>query len=186
MKKYADGYVTDEDDITGVLVGCLDSDLDGVIGGLAWSTSVVRHRRGEAAEERRIGADIVVHVEMDTAVQKYSKGVLIQAKRVEPSRNMSYAQHGELIAQCGKMLDHTAASFVFCYATGSMRCGAASKIAGSTRRDLHKNCGWTSYRFFLELFRSPVGDSRFTSAKVADLPVPTVLTIKATGELSPE
>lgn len=185
MKKYADGNVTDEDDITGVLVGNLDSTFSGSdVGGLHWSSSVVRHRRGIAAEEAAIGADLVIHVQMKTPTQSYSKGVLIQAKRLEPNTKMTANTHAELVRQCGKMLSVTPAAFVFDYASGKMRCGAATKIAGSPRRDLYENCGWTSYRFFLELFRCPVGDPRITSARVKELPVPMVLSITASGELS--
>jgi hypothetical protein len=44
-------------------------------------------------------------------------------------------------------------------------------------------CNWTSYRFFLELFRSPIGDPNLTSALVRDLPVPTVIALKGSGDL---
>ncbi len=75
MTKYSHGLATDEDDLTGVLVGNLDSELEGQIGGLTWSTSIVRHRKGVAAEERAIGADLVIHVSFQTPERKYSKGV---------------------------------------------------------------------------------------------------------------
>src|SRR4051794_41156355 len=113
---------------------------------------------------------------------KYSKGVLVQAKRVEPETAMDNTQHHELIEQCDKMLAVTASAFVFDYARGSMRCAAASRIAGTTNRVLYGECNWTSYRFFLELFRCPIGDPRLTSALVRELPVPTALMIKATGD----
>jgi hypothetical protein len=182
MTKYSHGLATDEDDLTGVLVGNLDSELEGQIGGLTWSTSIVRHRKGVAAEERAIGADLVIHVSFQTPERKYSKGVLVQAKRVEPETAMDNTQHRELVEQCDKMLALTASAFVFDYARGSMRCAAVSRIAGTTNRVLYGECNWTSYRFFLELFRCPIGDPRLTSARVRDLPVPTVLEIKATGD----
>ena len=37
---------------------------------------------------------------------------------------------------------------------------------------------------FLELFRCPIGDSRITSGSVAALPVPSIIHLKAEGELS--
>ncbi len=179
MKKYSLSLATDEDDLTGVLVGNLDAELEGQIGGLTWSTSILRHRKGVAAEERAIGADIVIHVSFRTPELIYSKGVLVQAKRVEPGIPMAPAEHRELLVQCGKMLKVTAASFVFDYARGSMRCASASRIAGTNSRVLHEECSWTSYRFFLELFRCPIGDPALTSARVRDLPVPTVVEIRA-------
>lgn len=183
MRSYANGYVTDEDDLTGALVGNLQADLSKPVGGLAWTASIVRHRRGVAAEERRVGADMVIHVKLNTPTDKYSKGVLVQAKRVDRFEIMSKKQHGELVEQCTRMLEVTPESFVFDYAQGSMKCGSAARVQGATSRELYDVCAWTSYRFFLELFRCPVGDPRLTSALVRDLPVPTVLEVSGTGEL---
>jgi hypothetical protein len=182
MEKYSQGRVTDEDDITGVLVGRLDEKLEGQIGGLVWSTSVVRHRRGVASEESMIGADIVIHVSFQTRVRKYAKGVLVQAKRVEPGHRLNNGALLDLVDQCNKMLQITPASFVFAYAKGGMRCGAASRIAGSSSRNLHEECIWTSYRFFLELFRCPIGDPSLTSSSVRELPVPTKVVIEVSGD----
>lgn len=184
MRKYADGLVTDEDDLTGVLIGNLDSAFHGQVGGLSWSSSILRHRKGVAAEEKRIGADMLIHVAMNTPTQTYSKGVLVQAKRIGPDELMSRKDHLDMVGQCNKMLSHTPSSFVFSYSPIGMRCGAATKIAGATERDLYNKCGWTAYRFFLELFRCPVGDPNITTAKVADLPVPIAISLKAEGEFS--
>lgn len=181
MTKYGHGLVTDEDDLTGVLIGNLDTELEGQIGGLTWSTSILRHRKGQAAEEKRIGADMVIHVAFDTPKHRYSKGVLIQSKRVELGAPMSANDHRELVSQCGKMLKVTPASWVFDYARGSMRCGSASRIKGASNLIFSEECSWTPYRFFFELFRCPIGDERLTSALVRELPVPTVLEIKAEG-----
>ncbi|MDW9391404.1 hypothetical protein GOA67_10820 [Sinorhizobium meliloti] len=190
MAKYREGLVTDEDDLTGVLVGSLDAEFSakGVsdIGGLQWSSSILRHRKGVAAEEKRIGADMIIHVRVDTPLQTYSKAVLVQAKRHEPGDQMSAKERNELLGQCKKMLAVTPAAFVFDYAKGEMRCASATKIAGSTNNDLHAACNWTAYRFFLELFRCPIGDPRITSAKAADLPVPIVLKLTGTGDLTQE
>jgi hypothetical protein len=123
---------------------------------------------------------------MDTPTQTYSKGVLIQAKRVEPNEYMSQRDFNELAHQCDRMLEITAASLVFDYTRTELRCGAATRVAGSARRDLYGICRWTSYRFFLELFRCPIGDPRITSASVDELAVLWGLKITATGELTGE
>ncbi|MDP3460171.1 MAG: hypothetical protein Q8S09_12945 [Hyphomonas sp.] len=184
MYKYSQGLVTDEDDLTGVLVGNLDAEFDKKIAGIQWSSSILRHRKGIAAEEKRIGADLIIHVTLKTPIQSYSKAVLIQAKRHEPGNRMKTAEQTELTNQCKKMLAITPAAFVFDYTTRDMRCGSASKIFGSTNKDLYGACCWTSYRFFLELFRSPIGDPRLTSALVKDLPVPLTLNLLASGDIS--
>lgn len=177
--------VVDEDDITPYLLATLQIRLTGQIGGLTWAASVVRHRRGVAAEEARTGADMVISVNLVTPTEKYSKGVLVQAKRVGPNGMLAARQLLELNTQCEKMLAISPASFVFDYSPHGMRVGSASRIAGTSNKRLYSVCGWTPYRFFLELFRCPVGDPRLASALVADLPLPC-LEITAEGTLDME
>jgi hypothetical protein len=180
MEKLGRTRVVDEDDLTGVLVGNLDAELQGIIGDLSWDTAILRHRRGRAAEEKTIGADLLLHVRLDTKALKYSKGVLVQAKRAGPRAPLKPSIHADLVADCKKMLKITPASFVFDYAKEGMRCGSASAIGGSSNPDLYHQCVWTAYRFFLELFRCPIGDPRITSADVSDLPVPIAVRVTAT------
>jgi hypothetical protein len=185
MGRYKYGLIHDEDDITGILLGSLQTRLDRMaIDGVTLTAAILRHRRGVAAEERRYGADMLLHVRMDTSTQAYSKGVLVQAKRSEPSDYWSPRARADLIDQCNRMLDVTAAAFVFNYRPNEMRCGAATRVAGATApQSLSYLCRWTSYRFFLELFRCPIGDPRITSARVDDLAVPLGLEIAATGDI---
>jgi hypothetical protein len=165
--------------ITHGLAVLLRHALQGQIEDLSWSSHVLRDTSGAGAEETRVGADLLIHVRLKTPELTYSKGVLIQAKRVEPEQRMSRSDHDELVDQCTKMLAITPSSFVFDYAYGGMRCGPASAIASSNNRELYEQCVWTPYRFFLELFRCPIGDPRITSAKVDDLPVPNKLVTAA-------
>lgn len=183
MGEYLNGGVEDEPEITGVLVGELNAALRGQIGGLNWAATIVRNGSGTAAEEQRIGADLLIHVSLDTPTDRYSKGVLIQAKRAEPSQLVPSTEINRLKTQCDIMLQHTPSAFVFTYARGSMRCGSATKFSGSDERNIYRRSTWTSYRFFLELFRCPVGDPRITSRRVADLPVPYIVHLSAKGEL---
>lgn len=183
MRKLKYGRVVDEDDLTGYLVGQLDAKIDGQIGGLHWSSSILRHRGGKAAHEKKFGADILIHVQFDTSTHFYSKGILIQAKRANRDTWMSPREHSDLIAQCNKMLAVTPAAFVFDYTPGEMRCGSALKISGTKSRNLFAECDWTSYRFFLELFRCPIGDPKFTSANILDFDAANVLALQARGDL---
>ena len=157
-----------EPHITDGLAVLLRNALNGQIKGLTWSSHVMKDASGAGAEEDQTGADLVVHVAFNSPELTYSKGVLIQAKRVEPHVAMSSSLHDELVAQCEKMLSRTPASFVFDYALDGMRCGPASAIVGSNNKFLYDQCIWTPYRFFLELFRCPIGDPRITSAKVEE------------------
>lgn len=179
-------HVHDEDDVTGFLVGSLATLFDKhQIGDVTLSAAILRHRRGTAAEERRYGADILIHVSMDTPTQEYSKGVLIQAKKKELTDYWSPSSHDELVEQCNRILRVTAAAFVFSYTEGGIRCGAAARVAGAkVVTNPTYLCGWTSYRFFLELFWCPIGDPRITSANVDELPVPFVLQIGLSGNLT--
>jgi hypothetical protein len=188
MKHLRRKHVYDEDDVSGFFIGSLQTIFDGTeLGGVTVNASILRHRRGVAAEERRFGADLLIHVSMDTPTQTYSKGVLIQAKKSEPSDYWSARSHTELVNQCIKILAITPAAFVFNYGKDRIRCGAATRVAGAKVVVAPGYlCRWTSYRFFLELFRCPIGDPRITSANVDDLPVPFVLDIRIAGELTVE
>lgn len=179
-------YSYDEDDVTGVLVGSLQTRFHlANFGGVTFNASILRHQKGAAAEERRIGADMLFHFSMDTPTQTLSKGVLIQAKKIEPDDYWSNRKRTDLIDQCNKMLEVTPSAFVFNYNKKGIRCGAAARVAGARGiQGLNSLCGWTSRRFFLEFFRCPIGDTRISSAAVSLLPVPFILTFVAEGELS--
>lgn len=183
MRRYREGKVTDEPEITGEIMGQLVARFDEKpIGGLRWSGSIMRNKSGEAAQELRTGADLMIHVEVKTPTINYSKGVLIQAKRAEPDERVKASEISRLNGQCNKMLDHTASSFVFTYAKGSMRCGSATRFTASQDPRLYKQCTWTSYRFFLELFRCPIGDPNIVGDTVNYLPVPKIIKVTGSGE----
>jgi hypothetical protein len=184
MRKYSRGGIKDEPEVTAYLISRLDEKFEGNIGGLIWNSSVVRNGSGSAAEETRIGADLLIHVSLNTPTQSYSKGVLVQAKRSEPDDFVTQGELNRLNDQCCKILNHTPSAFVFNYARDSMRCGAATRFAGSKDRRLYRQCTWRSYRFFLELFRCPIGDPRITSDLVDKLPVPSVIHLHADGQFS--
>ena len=181
MAAYRDETVEYEPVITGGLATSLRTALNGQIQDLIWSAHVLKSGTGSGREETTTGADLLIHVQLDTPSLKYSKGVLVQAKRLEPAVTMTTDQYSELVEQCKKMLRITAASFVFDYARVGMRCAPASLVIRSDMRKLYSQCAWTPYRFFLELFRSFIGDPNITSAKVRDLNVPDKLELKASS-----
>lgn len=184
VEKYNDGGVFDEPEISTYLISQLDSKMNGQIGGLSWSSAILRNGKGKAGEEKRIGADVLLHVSVDTPTERYSKGVLIQAKKAEPNHQVPNAVMDELRGQCQKMLSHTPSAFVMSYSAKGFRAGSATRFTGTQSRDIHRVCTWTTYRFFLELFRCPIGDPRITSGRVKELPVPYVIHLAAEGELS--
>lgn len=86
--------------------------------------------------------------------------------------------------QCDKMLAYTPDAFVLVYDAAGLRAAPATKVAGTTVRDLYDQSDWTAYRFFLELFRCPIGDPRITSANVADLRPRNEFKFLGKGELT--
>jgi hypothetical protein len=140
---YAAGHFRHEDDISPALLGNLRGKLNGQVGGLNWSASIPTHRRGTAAEERRTGADIVIHVSLNTPTQSYSKGIQVQAKRPTAHSLLNSRDQADLKQQCNTMLSITPSAFVFCYMEGWMRCGSAVRVAGASSRDLKALCSWT-------------------------------------------
>lgn len=184
MGKLSLGLIKHEDDLTPALATAIEYEVNGYkAGGVTWNAAVLTHRK--SGEEKTYGADLLIHVKLDTPQYKYSKGVLVQAKRIGPGSAMSPTPHKELVGQCNKMLGHSAASFVFAYDPKGLRAASATKIAGATDRTLYDQCSWTAYRFFLELFRCPVGDLTINSANVDDLSAHT-LALKGRGNLDPD
>ena len=180
IKKYRSARITDEPDITGVLIGQLDARLEGEIGTIQWSSSIVRSASGTSAEEKEIGADLVINVKMKAYGVTYNKGVLVQSKRLEFGSLLSPREGQRLHDQCQKMIDTTSNSaYVFAYSRDGMRCGGAASFYEEPKRDIYQNCPWTPYRFFWELFRCPIGDPRIQSSLVRDLPVPNVIKLVA-------
>lgn len=168
MKKLAAGRVKHEDDLTPALAQAIEDEINRYkAGGVTWDASVLTHRR--SGEEGVFGADLLVHVALDTPQYKYSKGILVQAKRIGPGSNLKTDQHDALVGQCKTMLEWTASSFVFAYDPRGLRAAAATKIVGATDKALYDQCSWTAYRFFLELFRCPIGDPNIKSADVQRL-----------------
>lgn len=181
MNKYKIDRAGHEDDITGILIGRLDASLEGKIGGLTWNTSILKHRSGKSSQEKKYGADILIHVTMDSSELKYSKGILIQSKRSNPRQMIKKDDFEELKKQCRKMIAISPSSFVFNYATGGIRCASATKFLESENREIYAQCDWTMYRFFLELFRCPIGDPNISTDNIEDIPVPNIVSVSATS-----
>lgn len=193
MRHMEYGLVHDEDDVTGVLVGELNAALRNHIGPVRWQAKILRHRKGIAAEELRYGADLLLHISYADPIRRFSKGVLVQSKKVEPYVPLSSSEQKRLIGQCDTMLGHTPSAFVFDYAARGLRVSSANKICGLDDPYLHANCEWTAYRFFYEFFRCPVGDRRITTTHIGSDPIvggkverdeaglPTILAFKAVG-----
>jgi hypothetical protein len=172
MDKYARGKIPHEPGITGELIGRLDAAFDGYrTDELTWEVSQVNSGSGAAAEESRVGADLIIYVKLETPTHKYSKGVMIQAKRVMPGQWMPQDKLDVLVGQCKTMMDFSPAAFVMNYAPREARFASATKIAGITDRELHRQCDMSALHFFFDLFVCTIGDARIVSADSATLRV---------------
>lgn len=169
MQEMAAGNVADEDDVTGVLIGELNAALRGYIGGFTWSAKILRHRKGVAAEEKAVGADILLHISTRGIGREYDKGVLIQSKKLDRGEILSKSELGRLQGQCEDMLSHSPASFVFDYSKSGVRATSANKIRKTDARDLYNNCELTAFRFFFDFFRCTTGDRGVDASMVKNI-----------------
>ncbi|SEG40496.1 hypothetical protein SAMN04488045_2681 [Thalassococcus halodurans] len=186
VKKYAKGDVVDEPNITGALLGQLDARLEGMIGEIEWRSRFVRGGPGKAAEESWVGADILLNVRLNAYGRYYDKGVLIQSKRLEENNILSTAEADRLHKQCRDMIHRTFAAYVFVYATNGIRCGGAASFYDYSDQNIHDSCPWSSYQFFTELFRCPIGDPLLREANFAKVLAPEspprhILVVEAIG-----
>lgn len=169
------GLVKREDDLSGVLKGNLDAELEGKIGRLTWECAIVDHSSGKSAEEKQYGADILIHVRFDGQDLTYDKGVLVQAKKLEVGTLIGISDLLNLRGQCEKMLNYSEESFVWVYSSMGMRCDAAQHVANpggrglTKQRDLNDQAPLTSQKFFFDLFRCQIGDEEIVSPYPADL-----------------
>ncbi len=170
MNSLRDGSAVDEDDLSGVLKGQLDARLsDRNIGGIVWRCSILRHRAGEAAQEKHYGADFLMQVSLNSPEQFCSKGIFVQAKKFYPGHLMSTAEQNALIGQCEKMLSFSNSSFVFNYTANGVRASSALKIKGARERDLDAACDLTVYHFYRDLFLCTIGDPNWAAPRSATL-----------------
>ena len=165
-----DGEFHDEDDINPAWARDLSKSLNGHIHGLVWKSRILRHRKGVAGEEKKTGADFILHYKFNSPKLSMSKGLLIQAKKSESGEKLSSSREKELRLQCKKMLEITPASFVSNYCAGGMRFGSALRVFGLTDTTLSEDLEMSPHTFFFQFFQCPIGDSRINSHHYLDLP----------------
>ena len=129
--------------------------------------------KGGASEERETGADMLFVLDIRTDYYVQQKGVLVQAKRLVRGKKLPTAKAQLLRAQCSKMLDQSAASFVFLYAPDGMTVISATVVEGSTRNDLHalEQYRDTTLIFFSDFLLCWIGDPRLKATDKQSLAV---------------
>jgi hypothetical protein len=121
--------------------------------------------KGPGSEESWSGADLLMVLEIKSPDYEVRKGVLVQAKRLEPGKQLAIRDARNLRSQCKDMLDLTPSSFVFIYSETGVITLSASIVEGSERRDLHQLEQWPNSTniFFMDFMKCWTGDPRLSA-----------------------
>lgn len=185
--------VADEEDFTGQMIGrCKDRLIGLTDPSVHWKTvaALTEHddgaarpsirfssrqttSKGGATEESWSGADLLMVLDIRTKDYNVRKGVLIQAKRLEPGTPLPIREAVRLREQCHHMLNLTPASFVFVYASSGVTAISASAVESSERRKLHELEQWPNSAriFFFDFLKCWVGDPRLAATDRESLAV---------------
>lgn len=159
MSDYSLKLVEQEHHLTDrFLANCQSAVNHSNIGGLRWIAKTFTDR-GPGSQENSIGADFLGSFHVDMPTYSVTKGFLGQAKRVEPSDSYSASSFSELQKQCRKMLDLSAASYVFLYSkeVGVQVIPALSVISARSCNP-HELTSKPVKAFFVDHFECFVGD----------------------------
>lgn len=177
------GDVGDEDDFSSQLCGRLKAAAEGVLkealgarpelpdGSRERVRLRARHlrSRGKRSEETRIGADIVMVLDVDLPDQRVIKGLFIQAKMLSPGEPMPSREWGRLQEQCDRMLRLTPAAFVLMYSNEGVRAFSASAIEATQQKSLWDSSTYPINWLFHDFFISWIGDRRITGTDSGSL-----------------
>jgi hypothetical protein len=121
--------------------------------------------KGPGSEESWSGADLLMVLEITCSDYEVRKGILIQAKRLEPGKQLTARDALNLRSQCKDMLDLTPSSFVFIYSKTGVTTLSASVIEGSEHKDLYGLEQWqdSTRIFFLDFIKCWIGDPRLSA-----------------------
>lgn len=179
---YLEGRVGEEPQITDRILGAVEDRIrTRSFGGVVWQARTLRTSRGQAAEEKRHGADLMGVLDVDLPNYKVKKGFLAQAKKVEPGK-FSRQEWDRLIDQCEEMIKRTPDSFVFVYSKKKrISIFPAISVLSSGSMDIFDLYHRSMQNFFENHLECFIGDPRIDSTDIrtldvlADLPVRRVL-----------
>ena len=184
---YLEGRVGEEPQITDRILGAVEDRIrTRRFGGVAWQARTLRTGRGQAAEEKRHGADLMGVLDVDLPNYDVKKGFLAQAKRAEPGVPFGKEDWKRLISQCEKMIKRTSDSFVFVYSKKKrIRVFPAISVLGSGSMDIFDLYHHGMQNFFENHLECFIGDRRLDSTDIrtldvlADFPARRVLHLTA-------
>ncbi|MBX3445004.1 MAG: hypothetical protein KF774_21570 [Planctomyces sp.] len=153
------GRIQGEETFTDRMIGAIEERFrDLRVKGVSWTALTLRaHVRN--SQETRYGADLMGVLDIHLPDYRMQKGFLAQAKLVEPGDSFDTAEWSRLQTQCGRMLAHSPASFVFLYSrAGIFVVPALSVLALTQRGNPHVLYKRSVQRFFEEHFECFIGD----------------------------
>jgi hypothetical protein len=171
LERYEKDLIADEEDFTSQMLGAIQQEVNSFEDEeIRWTAKTLKHRRGKAAEEKKIGADFLGVLDIDIPGYKVKKGFLAQAKRAEPDEPLSKDQWERLCVQCRKMLKISPASFVIVY---SKKKGIilvpAEVILRTQNTELFKVHAKKMQRFFENHIQCFIGDTSINDININPL-----------------
>lgn len=188
VRDYREGDAGDEDDISGQLIGRMKERVETLDSGLAqWSSTSITsddgpaspsirlrarhlHWRGDRSEEALYGADIVLVLDVDLPTRKFTKGMLIQAKKLEPGKSLKAAEERRLVKQCGDMLDLTPAAYILGYGRSQAFFDSAAAVEAKRTFDA-ADSPYSNEVFFYDFFICWIGDPRLNATTKEQLAI---------------
>ncbi len=183
----ASGDLGDEDDFSSQLVGRLKQRIgEFSTASMDWTTQALteaddgpasasirlrgRHltSRGPGAEETLYGADIIFVLDVDSPFERFSKGILIQAKMAKkiPDYMKDSEEARKLKKQCELMLDITSSSYVFTYGESAIGVFSAADFESM---DIFTSAPRTPLSFYTDFIKCWIGDPRIRATDKASL-----------------
>lgn len=175
------GELGDEDDISSQIIGRIKAIAPRIPGSIVWSATagdskrgatVAARRltsRGAGSEESRVGADIVLVVDIDVPGYRTKKGLFIQAKCVgRTGEAKSSTERERLVSQCEDMLGVSAASYVWAYGSETSVYSANAVLASNGFLN-HVARTYPVDVFFYDFLICWIGDARIASVTRSSL-----------------
>lgn len=177
---YVAGDVVHEEPFTDQLCGRLKETLhEFETENIRWQVDVATGDKGRARlrmrsltktkEEPLHGADLVMVLDIELGDYSVRKGLLAQAKRLEPGAKMDADEWRRLRGQCERMLEVTSESVVFLYHKGGVTPISATAVLAYQERDLFSIDTWPIEILYSDFAMCWKGDPHIQATDPASL-----------------
>ena len=183
---YEKSYVMEEPQVTDRILGAIRERIrNRQFNGVVWNVRTLQTSRGDAAEEKRHGADLMGVLDIKIPGYSAKKGFLAQAKKAEPDHPFSSRDWDRLCSQCELMLERTQESFVFVYSRQrKIKIFGADAILGLESKDMFDLSSDSISDFFENHIGCSIGDFRLDSMDIKTLDALADFSVERTFRLS--